>query len=112
MGELDDYNATVITGPDFRPQSREQRERIMPEPTAVRDGDGLRLTCERAADWLIRYFIRADVLTSRLQSRFLLVSSAIFLMSAAAVAVVAVQVNFLSSQNWVAGSKSSCWSAW
>jgi hypothetical protein len=103
MGELDDYNATVITGPDFRAQSREQRERIMPEPTAVRDGDGLRLTCERAADWLIPYFIRADVITSRLQSRFLLVRSAIFLMSAAAVAVVAVQVNFLSSQNWVAG---------
>jgi hypothetical protein len=101
MGQLDDYNAIAITGPDFRAQSREQRERIMPEPAAARDGERLRLTCERAADWLIPYFIRADVLTSRLQSRFMRASSAIFLMAAAAVAVVAVQVNFLPGRNWV-----------
>jgi SMODS and SLOG-associating 2TM effector domain 1 len=102
-GKLDEYNASVIPEPDFQLQVRVQREHLMPEVPTSRDALPLMLAWEKASDWLIPYLIRADVLAWRLQSRFRLLSSAIFVMAAAAVVVVAVQANFLPAQNWVVG---------
>jgi SMODS and SLOG-associating 2TM effector domain 1 len=101
--KLDEYNAGVIREPDFQLQVGRQRERLRPAGTSGRNAEPLGLAWQMASDWLIPYLVRADILARRLQSRFWLLSSAIFVMAAAAVVVVAVQANFLEGQNWVVG---------
>jgi len=51
------------------------------------------------AEWMIPYFVRADTLALRLQRRFKRLSTGMFVMAAAAVAVVAVQSTFFESLN-------------
>ena len=100
--KLDEYNASVIKASNFRLQALAQRERLMPEPAPDQEPDHIAVSCARAADWLVPYFVRAEVLSLRLQRRFWDLSSAIFVMAAAAVAVVAIQANFFPRLNWLA----------
>ena len=93
-GKLHDYNAAVIDASVFHSQASALREQLMPDMTAGTDADPLGLSREKAAGWLIPYFVRADVLALRYQHRFRLLSWLIFVLAAAAVAVVAIQTNF------------------
>jgi hypothetical protein len=54
---------------------------------------------EQVAAWLVPYLVRADLLALRLQRRFRILSSAMFAMAAAAVAVVGIQTNLLLRLN-------------
>jgi hypothetical protein len=99
--KLDEYNTSVIKAADLRLQARAQRERLMPEAPMDSDTARLCVSCEKVADWLIPYFLRADALALRLQRRFWALSSAIFTIAAAAVTVVAIQVTFFPHMNWL-----------
>jgi SMODS and SLOG-associating 2TM effector domain 1 len=50
---------------------------------------------------LVPFLFRANLLAMRLQHRFRLVSSAMFVMAAAAVAIVAIQTNFWPHREWI-----------
>jgi hypothetical protein len=101
--KLHEYNASVIKTAEFQLQGRALRERLMPDMTADMDTDPLGLSRDKVVDWLLPYFVRADVLGLRHQRRFRLSSWLIFVLAAAAVAVVAIQTNFLPGSNWLAG---------
>jgi hypothetical protein len=58
--------------------------------------------CESVGRWVIPYFVRADVLASRLERVFNLTSWAMFLAAAAAVVIVAAQVTFAPHETWIA----------
>jgi hypothetical protein len=99
--QLREYNASAISPAEFARQAGSERARLMPEITAGGDAGPVSRSMVQVADWLIPYFIRADVLATRLQRRFRALNSAMFVMAAAAVAVVAIQANFLADQNWL-----------
>ena len=65
--------------------------------------DPLGLSRETVAGWVFPCFVRADVLALRHQRRFRLLSWLIFALAAAAVAVVAIQANFVPELTWLAG---------
>lgn len=100
--ELYEYNTSEISDSVFRSQSRTMREQLMSDMTADMDTDPLGLSRDKAADWLVPYFVRADILTVRYQRRFRLLSWLIFALAAAAVTVVAIQTNFLPHWDWLA----------
>jgi hypothetical protein len=99
--KLHDYNASVIDASYFSSQAHAAREQLMPD-TASTSTDTFRLSYEKATDWLIPYFVRADIITLRYQRRFQLLSWLIFALAAAAVAVVAIQTNFWPGQDLLA----------
>jgi hypothetical protein len=100
--KLSAYNAGLITGPAFRRQARGQRTAWGIDAAAGQAGPaGLPLA--GVADWLTPFFVRADALSVRFQRRFRALSFAMFAMAAAAVTVVAVQVNFLPGMKWMVG---------
>ena len=101
LRKLEAYNATVIGVQKFQSELRIQRRRLMPDVTAGRHADPLGRSCEKAADWLVPYFVRADALAVRLQRLFRTLSSAIFVLAAAAVTLVAIQAGFLPDLNWL-----------
>ncbi len=103
VAKLQAYNAGVIGPAEAGRQQRDMRRQLMPELTAETRTDPLGLPRAKVADWLFPYLIRADVLALRYQHRFRLLSWLIFALAAAAVAVVAVQANFLPGLNWLAG---------
>jgi hypothetical protein len=69
----------------------------VPTPSA----DALGQAREDVAAWLVPFLARADLLAMRVHRRFRTLSTAMFVMAAAAVAVVAVQTNFFPSQDWL-----------
>jgi hypothetical protein len=100
--KLYEYNVSVIDASVFHSQASALREQLMPDMTADTGADPLGLSRGKAADWLIPYFVRADVLALRHQQRFRLLSWLIFALAAAAVAVVAIQTNFLPGRGGLA----------
>ena len=100
--KLDEYNTSVIKALDLQSEARKERGRLIPDATAGSDPDPLRRACEKAAGWLLPYYVRADAVAVRLQNHFRALSSAIFVLAAAAVSLVAVQVSFLPDLNWLA----------
>jgi hypothetical protein len=101
--EFRKYNAASIT--DFPARAQAERDRL--EPAAADDGatDSFNQTCERLAEWIVPYFVRADVLAARLERAFRMTSWGIFLAAAAAVAVVAAQVTFAPRLTWIAAAE-------
>ncbi len=96
--EFRKYNAATIA--QFPAHVRAEKERLktsdpLAEPWSFRQ------VREDVADWIIPYFVRADLLATRQQQHFKVMSAAIFLMAAGAVTVVATQVSFASRQNWI-----------
>jgi hypothetical protein len=99
--ELSRYNAASIPPERLAAQSLMQRRYwgLLDDTT---DADGIeRLPARTVADRILPFFVRADLLALRLQRLFLILSSATFVMAAAAIAVVAIQTNFLPEQGWV-----------
>lgn len=101
--DLNNYDAGRIKGDAFESQLTRQLAYFglnCDAPDAIEHPLGP--ACARLADWLLPFFVRADILALRLQSRFRAISIAMFVMAALAVAIVAVQVTFWPSANWVA----------
>ena len=99
--EFREYNTPAIS--QFTARERAEWQRL--DPAA--DGPGQELAfgkmCESVGRWIIPYFVRADVLASRLERVFTLTSWAMFLAAAGAVVVVAAQVTFAPHETWIAG---------
>lgn len=107
--DLSTFNAGRLSGPAFQARlARELGDLGLGKDRGPGDGAGaampeeFRSYCDDVAAWLLPFFIRADTLAVRLQGWFRALSTAVFAMAAAAVAVVAVQVNFWPGANWVA----------
>ncbi|MFE5868442.1 DUF4231 domain-containing protein [Streptomyces roseifaciens] len=94
--EFRQYNAGRVR--DFPLLVRVERDRLKPRSGG---SAAVEQAHEAVADWIVPYFVRADVLASRLHRRFRAASAAIFIMAAAAVVVVATQVTFLPRRDWI-----------
>jgi hypothetical protein len=92
------YNAAAI--PEFTRRAATERDRLLPAPD-----DALAPACARVASWIIPYFVRADVLATRLERIFRLTNWTMFLAAAAAVVVVAVQVTVWPHLNWITAAE-------
>jgi len=100
IDDLNEYNEAAITDAAFAARMSWQRKDLGLPLAPVASDDRLELTRERVAAWLIPFLVRADLLAVRLQRRFRIISSAVFLMAALAVAVVAFQIIFWPQQDW------------
>ena len=100
--KLHEYNTSEIDVSHFNSQARVVRDELMPDMAAGTGKDPLGLSRGIVGDWLIPYFVRADILAMRHQHRFRLLSWLIFVLAAVAVAVVAIQINFWPGQSWLA----------
>ena len=92
-----EYNQSAITDDAFAAQVQVQRGEF--GLTSAPD-DAFGQAREHLAAWMIPFLVRADLLATRVQPRFRLVSAAVFGMAAAAVAVVALQISFLPGEDW------------
>jgi len=101
--ELREYNAVAI--PDFPFRVSLERTRLEPGDAADGHPDSIRQERENVAAWIVSYFVRADVLASRLERRFKAMSAAMFLAAAAAVTVVAAQVTFAPQLHWIVAAE-------
>ena len=98
--KLRKYNTTRIARWRLRRHERRLRADLMPDMTRTIPIDPLGLSREAVANWVFPYFIRADILALRYQRRFRWLSTAIFVLAASAVVVVAVQAIFWSGDDW------------
>ncbi len=103
LGDLRKYNKSKIADVAFAADLVSQRDDLGLHSAPVAPDDALGQACERAAAWLVPFLVRADVLAVRLQRRFRFLSTAMFAMAAAAVAVVAIQINFFPRHEWIVG---------
>lgn len=85
---------------EFASRAHTERERLLPGAA-----DPLAPACSSVASWIIPYFVRADVLATRLERVFRLTNWTMFLAAAAAVFVVAVQVTVWPELNWIAAAE-------
>ncbi len=93
------YNTPAIS--QFTARERTEWQRLQPAGGANQDLAFGKM-CESVGRWVIPYFVRADVLASRLERVFNLTSWAMFLAAAAAVVIVAAQVTFAPRETWIA----------
>ncbi len=100
--EFREYNAAPI--PEFAARARTERDRLAPAGPAGPPGS-LGPVCSDVASWITPYFVRADVLATRLERIFRLTNWTMFLAAAAAVVVVAVQVTVWPELNWIAAAE-------
>jgi hypothetical protein len=100
--QLQEYNAGIIKPANFARQVAEQQSHLNPDVAADQGPGSWARSISAATEWHVPYFVRADVLALRLQQRFRTLSSAMFVMAAAAVTVVATQVMFFPALNWLA----------
>lgn len=91
--EFRTFNAPRIGG--FPDQFRAACQSLEPARSDA-ESETFRRMREQAAGWAVPYFVRADVLASRLGRWFKATSAAVFVLAAAAVVVIAAQVNFAS----------------
>ena len=101
MRNLREYNETEIPTAQFRAQTQTQRKHLGLDTTPMPPDDALGQACENAAAWLVPFIARADLLAVRVHRLFRNLSTAMFAMAAAAVAVVAVQTNFFPRDYWL-----------
>src|SRR5579862_6016618 len=101
MRDLREYNQTEIPIAQFEAQIQTQRERLGLDTTPIPSDDALGHARENVAAWLVPFLARADFLAMRVHRLFRNLSTAMFVMAAAAVAIVAVQTNFFPSESWL-----------
>ena len=101
-GKLRTYNARVIDRAQFDQRIQDLRDELMPDVAREIPIDPLGLSREKVADWVFPYFVRADILALRYQRNSRRLNSAIFALTALAVAVVAIQATLWPGRNWVA----------
>ncbi len=98
--EFRQYNAAAI--PEFAARARTECDRLQPAQAGPPGQAGpLGPACLSAARWITPYFVRADVLATRLERIFRLTNWTMFLAAAAAVVVVAVQVTVWPHLTWI-----------
>lgn len=100
--EFREYNAAPI--PEFAARAQAERDRLAPAGPAG-PPDSLQPACSNVAGWITPYFVRADVLATRLERIFQLTNWTMFLAAAAAVVVVAVQVTVWPQLTWIAAAE-------
>ena len=100
--EFREYNAAPI--PEFAARAGAERDRLAPAGPAG-PPDSLQPACSDVAGWITPYFVRADVLATRLERIFRLTNWTMFLAAAAAVVVVAVQVTVWPQLTWIAAAE-------
>ncbi len=98
--EFREYNTPAIS--QFAARERAEWHRLRPAGGPDQDA-ALGKMCESVGRWIVPYFVRADVLASRLERIFNLTSWSMFLAAAGAVVVVAAQVTFAPHETWIAG---------
>jgi hypothetical protein len=101
MRELSEYNESKIAATQLRARIQAQRGDLWLATVPTPSADALGQAREDAAAWLVPFLARADFLAERVHRRFRNLSTAMFAMAAAAVAVVAVQTNFFPRQDWL-----------
>lgn len=101
IDDLNGYNKATITDAAFDERMRWQRHALGLDSESAAPDDAFEQARESIAEWLVPFLVRADLLAMRLQHRFRLVSSAMFVMAAASVAIVAVQTSFWPHQQWI-----------
>jgi len=101
MRDLREYNETEIPIAQFEAQTQTQRQRLGLNTTPIPPDDALGQARESVAAWLVPFLARADFLAVRVHRLFRNLSTAMFAMAAAAVAVVAVQTNFFARESWL-----------
>jgi hypothetical protein len=101
--DLNEYNATEIADAAFEAHIQLQRDRLGLGSAPIAPDGELGQAREHVAAWLVPFLVRADLLAMRLQRRFRNLSTAMFAMAAAAVAIVAIQINFFPGQDWLVG---------
>ena len=99
--EFREYNTAEIS--QFAARERDEWQRVAPTADGGEQAGAFGQACQSAGQWIIPYFVRADVLASRWERIFNLTSWVMFLAAAAAVVIVTVQVAFASHENWIAG---------
>lgn len=99
--DLREYNESQIAGAQFQARVRAQRDDLRLAAVPTLSADDLGQAREDVAAWLVPFLARADLLAVRVHRRFRNLSTAMFAMAAAAVAVVAIQTNFFPSQDWL-----------
>jgi hypothetical protein len=101
LRDLAEYNEREFTGDRFEAQVQAQRGSLGLGTAPVSPHDALEKAREDVAAWFVPFLVRADLLALRLQRRFRHLSTAMFAMAAAAVAVVAVQITFFPEHDWL-----------
>lgn len=101
MRDLREYNESEISAAQFQARIQTQRDDLWLAAGPTPSADALGQAREDVAAWLVPFLARADLLAVRVHRRFRNLSTAMFVMAAAAVAVVAVQTNFFPSQDWL-----------
>jgi hypothetical protein len=99
--EFREYNTPAIS--DFAARERTEWQRLQPGADGANQDLAFSKMCESVGRWVIPYFVRADVLASRVERVFNLTSWAMFLAAAAAVVIVAAQVTFAPHETWIFG---------
>jgi hypothetical protein len=99
--ELREYNKSKITAAQFQASIRARRDDLRLAAVPTPSADAVGQAREDVAAWLVPFLARADFLAVRVRRRFRNLSTAMFAMAAAAVAVVAVQTNFFASKEWL-----------
>ena len=102
-GKLRRYNTGEISGAVLGRHVNALRYSLMPDMAREIPIDPLGLSRDTVADWLFPYFARADILALRYQRRSRWLSSAIFALTALAVAVAVTQATFWPELNGLAG---------
>jgi hypothetical protein len=101
MRDLREYNEAGIAAAQFQARAEAQRDDLRLAAGPAPSADALGQAREDVAAWIVPFLARADLLAVRVHRRFRNLSTAMFAMAAAAVAVVAVQTNFFPSQDWL-----------
>ena len=101
IDDLNGYNKAAITDAAFEARIKWQRHELGLDSAPVAPDGAFEQAREHVAAWLVPFLVRADLLAMRLQNRFRLVSSAMFVMAAAAVAIVAIQTSFWPHREWL-----------
>jgi len=100
LRDLTEYNQSALTDEAFAAQVQVQRDEF--GLTSAPD-DAFGQAREHLAAWMIPFLVRADLLATRVQLQFRVLSTAMFAMAAAAVAVVALQISYLPGEDWAVG---------
>ena len=98
--EFREYNSAEIR--EFAARERAEWQRLAPAAGGTGQAGTFGLACESVGRWVLPYFVRADVLASRVERVFNVTSWAMFLAAAGAVVIVACQVAFAPHQPWIA----------
>ena len=98
--EFREYNTPAIS--QFAARERTEWQRLQPVADGANQDRAFSKMCAGVGQWVIPYFVRADVLASRLERVFNLTSWAMFLAAAGAVVIVTAQVTFAPHGTWIA----------